>query len=225
MLRGLRSACDEEPCFGACCSDVFASSVNVEVLGCVDVLRRELSLGICCSLGTWASMVIAGSHSACDEDVVAEMKLCLGARWSNVTASSINTHFSDCVDELGGETSSSFCCSLGPCSLVVLRRLHFARGDGVFVRTESRLGVCCSCVSTSSFSATSSRLQRDGEVAVNGAPLLNFCCLTDSGSFTVELRLRFAAFRATSASTVAIVFISNENSMVRVSRRVESHIT
>ena len=202
-----------------------ASSINVEVLGCDDVLRRELSLGICCSLGTWASMVLTGLHSACDEDVVVEMELCLGARWSDVSTSSINTQFSDCVDELSGETPSSFCCSLDPCFLMGLRRLYFARGDGVVVRAESCLGVCRSHVSTSSFSATSSRLQRDGEFAVNGALLLNFGCLTDSGSFTVELRLRFVAFRATSASTVAIVFISNEISMVRVGRRVESHIT
>ena len=170
-------------------------------------------------------MVLTGLRSTCVEDVVVDMGPCLGACWSDVSTSSISTQFSDCVDELSGESPSSFCCPLGTWFLTVLGRLSFVRGTGVLVMTESCSVVCCSDVSTSSFSATRSRLHRGGEFAVNGAPLSNFCCLTGSGSVTVVLRLRFAAFLATSAPTLATVLISNENSMVRISRRVESHIT
>ena len=81
------------------------------------------------------------------------------------------------------------------------------------------LSVCCLDSSASRLDATCSRLHLHGEFSVKGAPLLNFCCLTDSASFTVELRSRFAAFRATSASTVAIVFILDESSMVKLGRR------
>lgn len=215
VIRCVRFACDKEPCLGACCSDVVASSINVEVLGCDDVLGRELSLGFCCLLETWPSTVLRGLRSGCDEDVVVRMELCLGARRSDVSTSSINTEFLDCVDELSGERSSSFCCPLGTWSLTVLRGLRFGRGDDVVVRMVSCSGVCCSDVSTSSFSATRSRSHRDGELAVNGRPLLNFCCLIAPGSLTAESRLRFEALRATSAPTVAMVLISNENSIVR----------
>ena len=107
VIRRVRLACDGEPCSGACCSNVFASSVNVEVLGVDDVRKRELSLSFCSSLGTWLSTVLRSSHSACDEVP------CLSALCSDVFASSGNVEVLGCDDALRREPSSGFCCSLG----------------------------------------------------------------------------------------------------------------
>ena len=144
------------------------------------------------------------------------MEPCSCARSSDVSICSFDTGVLDCVDELSGEASPSLRCSLGPSSLMLPRSLCFGRADAFFLRTELSSSVCCSKVSISSFSATLSRLHRGGDFAVNDAPLLNFCCLTGSGTLTAELRLRLAALRATSAPTVAMVLISNDNSIMRI---------
>ena len=130
----------------------------------------------------------------------------------------------DWDDLLRGEPSLSFCCLLATWSSVVLRRLRFACDD-VIVKTEPCLGACCSNIFSSSINAVCSWLRCDGEFAVNGKPLLNFCCLRGPWSLAVEVRLRFVAFRATSAPTVAMVLTSKENSIVKSGPQLRSHRT
>ena len=214
--------CDEDACdggsvvksesyFGACDED----AGDKDACDGGSVVKSESCFGACDE--------DAGDKDARDGGVVVKSESCFGACCPKMS-SSINAVRSrwhcDGESVVNGKPLLNFCCLLGAWSSTVLRRLRFACDEDdcdedVFVKSESCFGACCSEIS-SSINALRSRWHCDGEFAVNGKPLLNFCCLTGPGSLAVELRLRFVAFRAISAPTVAIVLSSNENCMVKI---------